>query len=243
MSAAVLLGLAGLALVDSTSFGTLVIPLVLLLQPRVRAGRIVVYLATIGGFYLLLGFVLLAGASWAQSLSGFGEALTSTPAYVGQAVLGVGLFALSFRYDAKPVARRKAARAGRPTRIEKWREAAMGEHARMRALIILALLAGVVEVASMLPYLVAVGIVTTANLPTLTSAAVLTGYVLIMLLPAGVLLLVRLLGGVRLERPLTRLRDWVVSHTAGALGWVIGTAGFLLTLDAVGELVSRGVIG
>lgn len=243
MNAAVLLGLAGLALVDSTSFGTLVIPLILLLQPRIRLGRIIVYLTTIGGFYLLLGLALLAGASWVQSLSGFGEALTSTPAYVIQAVLGVGLIALSFRYDAKPVARRKAARAGRPTRIEKWREAAMGEHASMRALITLALLAGVVEVASMLPYLVAVGIITTANLPTISGAAVLTGYVLIMLLPAGVLLLVRLLGGARLEKPLTRLRNWVVAHTAGALGWVIGTAGILLILDAVRELVLRGVIG
>lgn len=214
----VLVGLAGLALVDSTSFGTLVIPLVLLVQPRVRAGRIAAYLATIGVFYLLLGLVVLGGATWARTaLSGAGDALSSTPAYIVQAVIGVGLVALSFRYDAKPVARRKAAREGRPTRLERWREAAMGERASVGAVITLALGAGVVEAASMLPYLAAIGILTTANVSMATGAATLTGYVLVMLVPALVLLVARLAIGGRLEPPLTRIRDWTVQHTAGAL--------------------------
>ncbi|MGB3257650.1 MAG: GAP family protein [Ornithinimicrobium sp.] len=244
MDSVVLIGLAGLALIDSTSFGTLVIPLVLLVQPRVQAARIAVYLATIGVFYLLLGLALFGGTTWARtSLSGVSDALSSTTAYIVQAAVGAGLVALSFRYDAKPVARRKAARQGRPTRLERWREAAMSERASLGAVITLALGAGVIEAASMLPYLAAIGIITTADVSLVTGAAVLSGYVLVMLAPALLLLVARLAVGSRLESSLTRFRDWVVRHTAGALGWVIGIVGVLLILDAVQVLGERGVLG
>lgn len=243
MDLVLLAGLAGLALVDSTSFGTLVIPLVLLVQPRVQAARIAVYLATIGTFYLALGLVLLGGATWARtSLSGASDALSSTTAYIVQAVIGAGLVALSFRYDAKPVARRKAARQG-PTRLERWREAAMGERASLGAVITLALGAGLIEAASMLPYLAAIGIITTADVSLSTGVIVLIGYVLVMVAPALLLLIARLAIGGRLESPLTRFRDWMVRHTAGALGWVIGIVGLLLVLDAVQTLGERGVLG
>lgn len=182
MELIVLAGLAGLALLDSTSFGTLVVPLVLLVQPRVRPARIVLYLATIGAFYLCLGLVLLGGAAWARATSmGVGDALSS---------------------------------------------------------------AGLIEAASMLPYLAAIGILTTADVSFATGAAVLTGYVAVMLLPAALLLLVRVVSGPRLESPLTRLRDGVVRHTAGSLGWILGAVGVLLVLGAkivttVGHVVVR----
>ena len=51
--------LAALALVDSTSFGTLGIPVYMLVQPRVRVAALLGYLATIAGFYWLLGVVLV----------------------------------------------------------------------------------------------------------------------------------------------------------------------------------------
>ena len=240
----VVVGLIALALVDSTSFGTLVLPLILLVQPRVRAGLVATYLATIGVFYLLLGLALLGGAAWASSaLSGAGDALSSTPAYIIQVLIGVGLIALSFRYDAKSVARRKAGRGGRPTRMEGWREAAVNEHATAGAMVTVALGAGVLEAASMLPYLAAVGIITTANVSMATGAVILTGYVLVMLAPALVMLAVRLLAGPRLDGPLTRMRDVMVTHTAGALGWVIGIVGVLLVLDAARVLGERGILG
>jgi len=233
-----------LALVDSTSFGTLVIPLVLLVQPRVRAGRIAVYLVAIGVFYLLLGLVLLGGATWARTaMSGIGDALSSTTTYMVQAGIGVALVALSFRFDAKPVARRKAARAGRPTRLERWRATAMSDQATVGAMVTLALMAGVVEAASMLPYLAAIGILTTADVTFRTGAAILAGYVFVMMAPALTLLLARVTVGARLEPLLTRVRDWTVKHTAGALGWVIGIVGLLLVLDAVQVLAERGILG
>ena len=62
MTAAAVAGLAGLALVDSTSFGTLVLPLMMLLAPQVRTRNVVVYLCTIAVFYFGVGVALLAGA-------------------------------------------------------------------------------------------------------------------------------------------------------------------------------------
>ncbi|MBG6215226.1 MULTISPECIES: GAP family protein [unclassified Cryobacterium] len=219
---AVLLGLVALALVDSTSFGTLVMPLVLLVQPRGRAGRIGLYLATIGVFYLLLGLALLGGATWARTaLSGAGDALSSTPASVVQAVVGVGLFALSFRYDAKPIAHRRTTRGGRATQLERWREAALGEHATAGALITSTLGTEMVEAASMLPDLAAIGIITTANVSFTSRAAILTGYVLVMLAPD----LVLLVAGRRLEPPLTRMRVWVARRTAGHWAGSSGSSG------------------
>ena len=56
--------LAVLALIDSTSFGTLLIPIWLMLAPgRLRPGRMLLYLGTIYGFYLILGILLALGAS------------------------------------------------------------------------------------------------------------------------------------------------------------------------------------
>ena len=63
MSTATAASLVGLALVDSTSFGTLLIPVWLLLAPgRTRWGRVLLYLGTVAVFYLALGVALSAGA-------------------------------------------------------------------------------------------------------------------------------------------------------------------------------------
>jgi hypothetical protein len=65
--------LGALALVDSTSIGTLVLPIWLMLQPgRLRAGRIALFLLVVGAFYWLMGLALLAGAvTFGESLSDF----------------------------------------------------------------------------------------------------------------------------------------------------------------------------
>src|SRR5699024_11553258 len=62
MDPALAASLAVLALVDSTSFGTLLIPIWFLLAPgRVRVGRVLVFLGTVAGFYFLVGIALVAG--------------------------------------------------------------------------------------------------------------------------------------------------------------------------------------
>lgn len=120
MSTALLGGLAALALLDSTSIGTLVVPLWLLLAPgRVAVGRLLSYLAVIAGFYWLVGIALLlvahGGTSW------LADAADSWPLRLLQLAVGVALFALSFRFDPK---RR---RRGAPDRVARWRNRAIGQ--------------------------------------------------------------------------------------------------------------------
>ena len=112
--------LAVLALVDSTSFGTLLIPVWLLMTPgRVRVARMLVYLATIVGFYLAVGLVIALGAgAFADVL---GQVVETRPVRIVELLLGVGLVAYSFRIDR----RSKGASTGQG-RVLRWRARAMG---------------------------------------------------------------------------------------------------------------------
>ncbi|MFI5839301.1 GAP family protein [Catenuloplanes sp. NPDC051500] len=218
-----LAGLAGLALIDSTSIGTLVIPIWMLLSPKVRASRFLVYLATVAVFYAIVGVILVLGAE-AATAAFAGLSGARWVAWV-QLALGVGLFAWSFRFDGK-----KGDRSGR------WRDRLAGEDATIPAMVGLGLGAAALEVATMLPYLAAVGLITAADLPVAGWLATLGGYVLVMIVPALLLGGLRLLAGHRAQVPLERLGAWLARHTAGALGWVLGIAGFLLARDAAFRL-------
>ena len=78
LSLALLGGLVVLALIDSTSFGTLLIPIWLLMSPgRVRVGRLLAYLGTVAAFYFAVGAVIALGAG--AFLDTFGDALSSRP--------------------------------------------------------------------------------------------------------------------------------------------------------------------
>lgn len=236
MTIAVLAAIAGLALVDSTSFGTLVLPLMMLLSPRVRSRNVVVHLATLGVFYFGVGVLLLLGAGAAASV--VGPLLESRAARIAQLVLGVALVVLSYVIDPKVVAKRRVRRGLPPAAPSRWRRRALGADATLPVTIGVALAAGAVEVASMLPYLGAVGLIVTSGAGQATQLAVLAGYVLVMVLPALVLLVVRLAGGRRLEPRLARLEAWLTKRTSGAGAWVVGIVGVLVGLDALGALTS-----
>lgn len=234
MTTAALLALVALALVDSTSFGTLVIPLLMLLQPRIRAGRIVLYLATIGTFYWLLGLALLGGmdvaAGWATSLES-----SRTVDWV-QLVVGAAMLLGGFWPDTPWAKRRAAERMASGGRRQRWSDRVLGAEASPRVVVMTALAAGLVEAASMLPYLGAIGIITASSLHTTAQAGVLAGYVAVMTLPALLLLGLRLALGARVAAPLSRVGELVGRATSGAIWWVVGIAGFLLAADAVQRL-------
>jgi cytochrome c biogenesis protein CcdA len=220
MTIALLLALAGLAVLDSTSFGTLAIPVYLMLSlDRSRTARLLVYLATMAVFYFLVGTVLMLGL--ATAMDTFGDALDSKAAYAAQLVLGVGLFALSWRFDPKWRAKR-----GLPERTFEPRVGGP------RTMVLVGLTAGVLEVATMVPYLAAIGMMTTAELAVTQWAPLLGAYVLIMILPALVLMALRAAAGEWLEPKLERLRAWLVKHSSSMLSWGIAIVGFLLARDA-----------
>lgn len=228
-----------LALVDSTSFGTLLIPVWLLLAPgRVRAGRVLAYLGTVAAAYLVIGVAVLLGAG--VVLERYGDALESRPVLLAQLVLGVGLLALSFRFDGKRAARRAEEDGGRPGRLVRWRERALGLEPSASSPVLplmgLALGAVMIEVATMLPYLAAIGLLTASDLATPVTLGVLALYCVVMVLPALLLLGGRLVAARWIDPLLRRLERWLSKNAAEMTGWVLGIVGVLLALDAVGRL-------
>jgi Sap, sulfolipid-1-addressing protein len=98
------------------------------------------------------------------------------------------------------------------------------------AVVVLGVTAAGIEAASMVPYLAAIALLTTAGLGIGTSAAVLAAYCLVMVLPALVLLAIRTALHDRLTPALARLEAWLTRDSGEALAWVP----FLLGLYVVG---------
>ncbi|MDT9592896.1 GAP family protein [Nocardioides zeae] len=241
MEVVTLLALAGLALVDSTSIGTLVLPLVLLVAPRVDARRFVVYLATVGGFYALVGVGLVLGASALTEIARSAGDLT--PLRWAQLVVGAALLAAGVVGDK--VLERVRARRGTPApsgRTQAWAERIVGEHASYRVVVAVGISAALVEVASMLPFLAAVGIITAADLPVAGAVGVVVAYALVMVLPAALLLVLRLALAGRVEVPLARFSAWLATKTQGAIWWVLAIVGFFVAGDAYGALSQSGAL-
>lgn len=238
------LALAGLGLLDSTSFGTLLIPIWLLLNPGpVRVGRIAVYLATVATFYFCVGVLLVLGADAVlQTARAAFTGIAPTHLRIGQLILGLIVIALSYRLEA-----RARSRSGRPGRLQRWRTAAMsgavpdggGLDGRdtgsggARGLMSLALVATAREVVIMVPYLAAVGLLANADLTWQVIGGALAGYCVVRILPAVLLDAVRIAAHDRAEPVLQRINDWFTRNSAKALGWTVGGIGIGMVLNAV----------
>jgi Sap, sulfolipid-1-addressing protein len=92
------------------------------------------------------------------------------------------------------------------------------------------------RVMSMLPYLAAVGVITVAGPSVAVWLPVLAAYVLVMVLPALLLLGVRLAVHRQAEPVLRRLSGWLGRRMDGVLGWVLAIIGVLLAGDAAVRL-------
>jgi cytochrome c biogenesis protein CcdA len=266
-----------LALIDSTSIGTLVIPVWLLMRRDAgrTTGKVATYLGAVGVFYFVIGLLLLSGAAGLGRVLGGGAAsVFELPAVqVLMVAAGAGMLIWSFKDTSlkggKPgpaqsgpaqtapaqsgpaqagedagVAGAAAAGAGatasatgtgatasvqRSLATEHRWQRRIGEALHSRGgLLGLALLAGVLELPTMLPYLAAVGLLTSSGIGWSASAGMLVLYCLVMLLPAAVLVLARGLLGKRLDGPLERLRAWLTKASGEAVLWIVGIVGFLL---------------
>ncbi|WP_405097893.1 GAP family protein [Micromonospora sp. NBC_01412] len=224
-----------LALTDSLSFGTLLVPVWLLMAPGLtRLHRILLYLGTVAVVYFAIGIVLMAGGrSLLDSPSGL---LESRPILVGQLAAGVILLVISFALDTKAARARATERSQRSGRIRRWRERAMGGGKASAALMGLAITAVLVEVASMLPYIAATGIITTQTSTWTTALLLLACYCLVMIAPALALTIARLTARNLIEEPLHRLDEWLTRNTRSTTLWIIGIAGFFLAATAIQSL-------
>lgn len=220
-----LLALPPLALADSTSIGTLVIPVLLLLAPgRPSTGRMFAYLAVVAGLYFGIGLVLLGIADAAAT------AMASPAAYTArlilQASIGLALIAFALWRWRHPKKRTSQ-------RVSSWRERALTPGAPLRPLFALAVSAVAIEAASMLPYIGAIALISRADLPPAGSALVLAGYCLLMIAPAMIVTLLRRSGSARLDPFLERISAWS-SKSGGspAIVWAAGLIGAALVIDA-----------
>lgn len=225
-----------LALADSTSFGTLLIPIWLLLaSARPSVPRMLAYLGTVAGFYLVMGVALSFGA---RLLLDDVQAWLSSPVG-GGVVMAVGavLFAGSFWLSSRAKARQGD---GAPERMLRWRDRALdAESGSVAPLMALALTATALETATLLPYLMAIGIMEGVDLALPVHGAVLAAYVVVMVLPALVLLVVRLVAHRRIEPWLQRVNDWLMRQAGEMTSWAVAIVGFLLVragADAFGGL-------
>ncbi|WP_102193668.1 GAP family protein [Microbacterium aurantiacum] len=258
------LSLIVLALLDGLSVGTLLIPVFLLLSPgRVRGGRIILYLATIAGFYLVIGLLFLWGLVNVVDVAN--EFLGSPAGLICRLVVGVGLIIAAFavptskpkeRVDAAPAAQHglveasalsaDASRSGspatdsgappRPGRIVRWRERMLDPKTSRGMVMGVALAAGAVEVATMLPYIVAMTMLADAGVDVSLRVLALAGYCLLMILPALVLLALRIVAAPLVARPLQRFAAWMERTGAENTAWIIGIIGFLVARTAASEL-------
>lgn len=260
--------LAVLALVDGLSIGTLLIPVFLLLAPRLRGSRVLLYLVTIAVFYLLVGILFMLGlvnlVDVAQSF------LSSTTGLWTRLLLGAGLLVVAFAMPTNEQAKKKreaaaaervasAARggalpdaaagaadaseatpaAGDPApggRIARWRDRLLADGTSPLTVMAVALGAGLIEVATMLPYLVAMGMLAEAELSMPLRFGALAGYCLLMIAPALVLLVLRIVAAPLVKAPLERLAAWLERTASENTAWIVGIVGFILARSAASEL-------
>jgi len=233
-----------LALIDSTSFGTLLIPLWLMLAPgRPRPGRIILFLGTVAAFYLLLGIALLLGAL--MLLGTLQETGNSQPLRIAQLVVGIGLMVVGGLMEpwTKAGKERRISRRSekqdrtRPSLLMRMRRHATDASAPVGAVFVLALTAAVIEAASMIPYLTAIGFLAASKLSLLERSVVLFAYCLVMITPALLLLAARLLLHGHVSPLLAKL-EALLSRTANAaIAWVISLVGLYMVGDSLKILV------
>ncbi|OUZ08655.1 hypothetical protein BHE97_13380 [Aeromicrobium sp. PE09-221] len=231
MTPELLAPLGVLALIDSTSFGTLLIPIWFLLTPgRLRAGRVLVFLTTVAGFYLAVGILLVAGL---DTFIGDLDAFLDHPAAARvQLAIGATLLVWSFFIGKK----KEPGEQGRPGRLMRWRSRVMADGGGILALIGIALAAALVEVATMLPYLAATGLISTADLSWAERLLLLAAYCFIMILPALVLTALRLTARGIIEPLLQRIARWMEKNGGETTAWIVGIVGFLIARDALNRV-------
>lgn len=226
-----------LALIDSTSFGTLLIPVWLLMTSRrVRVDRFLIYLLTVVGLYFLFGLIIMFSAD--LFLNRYGSLLESKQMLIGQFILGILLLIISQLMDSKKARLRASERAAQGGgRILNWRQRIMGGKDSSKSALItlvgLALTAVVLEIATMLPYLAAIGLITVESPSWSISSLMLLGYCIIMIFPALLLLVGRLVAHRTLEPILIRLDKWLTKNAQSMTAWIIGIVGFLLAANAI----------
>lgn len=223
-----------LALIDSLSIGTLVIPLILLLQPKLKRGYIATYALTLGLFYFALGTLLLLGLG--SLLTPLSKAVDSQAGLWVQLVIGSVLLIWALFYDTAPFQRMMHGKNwSNHDGTQRW-EARLAGSKSIATIISVALLAGTFEAATMAPYLAAIGTLATSNNPLNIQLGILAIYCVIMFVPAMILAVFRFWSGQRFDHGLLRFKTWAAKQVTETTPWIVGIIAFFVARYAAYEL-------
>jgi hypothetical protein len=215
------ISILGLALVDSLSVGTLVIPLALVLnQRRVKVRPLTVYFATISVSYFLLGAAILLGLVQARGF--LSDVLNSDPALCAQILIGAVLLLYGVLAPSP--------KSTEQSRIRQPRDLST------IGMMGLAFSAVVVEAATMIPYLAALAILSNLPLGNAGRLGVLAVYCLVMILPASIAITVVARFGDRIWAKLEQLIHRFENESKLTIRWMIAIIGVYLMVRSVNGL-------
>ncbi|QNA91279.1 MULTISPECIES: GAP family protein [unclassified Microbacterium] len=190
----------------------------------------------VGGALLLTAFVMPTGDKAAAKVSTSASAAPTAPRVSPWTGMPSAADATVAAPLTPPAATSDAEMAPPSGRITRWRERLLDPRTRGAAVMAVAVAAGLVEVATMLPYIVGMTMLADAGIDTPLRVLSLVGYCVLMILPAIVLLILRLVAAPVVERPLQRFAAWMQRTGAENTAWIIGIIGFLIARSAATEL-------
>ena len=206
----------GLALVDSLNPSVIAVTIYLVLTGRDVVRRVLVYVCAVFLFYLTAGLLLVTGLT--AVLRRWGDAVDSPAAYAAQAAVGAAMLL----YGAlAPSTGNRPPRERRPHDL------------RLAALFALGLTVSLVEFATALPYLAAIGLIGQAGLSPAAFLPLLVLYNAVMVLPPLVLLAATSLAGNDLRSRLDRWRPALTRSVRTTFLTVLAVVGFYLLADAL----------
>lgn len=218
MSIELLLSIGGLALLDTLSPATIGVTVYLLLtETKSLASRLVIYLLTVAGFYFSVGVMLMLGMG--VLLDSVASLFQSRAVSWVIFIIGVGLFIASFY--TPPKGNTELPRPKSKSRL---------------SMVALGFTTALIEVGTAFPYFAAIGLMTTADLTPYQWLPVMSGYNLIMVLPSLILLMLYLLFGRMMQRPLERLQMSIAKQSGSVLSWVLCIVGLILIANSLDYL-------
>lgn len=213
-----LLALLGLALLDSINPSALAMTL-FLVTTGARAGRVLTYIAAVFVTYFTIGLLLMLGLT--TLLGTFQSVFENTAAYMVQAIIGAAMLIYSFS----------------PNKLEQDSVETKAPRSQgFAAMFLLGVTITVAEFPTAFPYLGAIGILNSLELPFLVWLPLLLSYNLIFVAPPLLLFGAYRVFGSRYKAWFERYEKRLKHEARETMLWTVGIVGFLLLADALRRL-------
>ena len=213
MSTDLLLLIGALALLDMFSPSILGVTVYILLVAKKQQVRLLLtYLMTVTLFYFCTGIFLMLGFD--IILNPIENLLNSYSARLLMTIVGGLLFVGSWL-----VPKKKTKGAPKPRSL------------RMGAMVALGLTTSILEVATALPYFATIGILTSNHLAFYEWLPIITGYNLVMITPAIILLVLHLIFRRLMNEPFRKIHTFFNQSTSSALSWIMFFVGLILLIN------------